>query len=304
MRYLFQLLFLCLLTILVSTVITARTASADGETLDEIDLWMDTAEDISEAPGYEDPEAKEGKKDKKDKQRDWGVSIGIAGGIAPDYEGSDDYDFGYGPDLALVWQDTIFFKGKNVRANLINEKNIKAGITLSYGSGRSEDSNDKLEGLGDVDSSIEVGGFMSYRIKPMRFGLNIIQDIGSGHKGALVELSSGTNLPFKKPLVFLSVGTTWASDNYMESFFGIDSRQSADSGLQKYNADAGFKDVNLNLTSGYSITKRWRIGVKLGYKRLVGDAADSPVVDDKNQFLAGIGLTYNVGLKVLADDEW
>jgi hypothetical protein len=26
--------------------------------------------------------------------------------------------------------------------------------------------------------------------------------------------------------------------------------------------------------------------------------------DDKNQFLAGIGFTYNVGLKVLADDEW
>ena len=125
MRYLFQLVFLSLLTLLFSTVITTRTASAGGETFDEIEIWMDTAEDIGEAPGYEDQEEKVENKDKKEKQRDWGVSIGIAGGMAPDYEGSDDYDFGYGPDLALVWQDTIFFKGKNLGAKLIKGKKLK-----------------------------------------------------------------------------------------------------------------------------------------------------------------------------------
>jgi len=29
-----------------------------------------------------------------------------------------------------------------------------------------------------------------------------------------------------------------------------------------------------------------------GYDRLVGDAADSPVVRDENQYLAGAGLSY------------
>ena len=127
------------------------------------------------------------------------------------------------------------------------------------------------------------------------------QDADSGHEGALVELSAGTSLPFEKPLVFIALGTTWASDDYMESFFAVDAQQSADSGLKKYDAEAGIKDVSVSMTSGYKITNRWRIGGKLEYKRLVGDAADSPIVDDENQFLAGISLSYHMGSKILPE---
>jgi len=38
------------------------------------------------------------------------------------------------------------------------------------------------------------------------------------------------------------------------------------------------------------------------YKRLLGDAADSPIVDDKNQFVVGIALSYHMGSKYLPDD--
>jgi outer membrane protein len=117
-----------------------------------------------------------------------------------------------------------------------------------------------------------------------------------------VELSVGANLPFKKPLVSVALGTTWASDDYMESFFGISSTQSANSGLKTYDADAGIKDISLSMTAGYPLTNRWRLGGKVEYKRLVGDAADSPVVEDENQFLAGIGISYHFGSKVRPDD--
>jgi len=128
------------------------------------------------------------------------------------------------------------------------------------------------------------------------------QDIGSGHEGALIDLSGGTTLPFGKPLVFVTLGTTLASDDYMESFFGVDKKQSADSGYKKYKAKAGIKDVNISISAGYPITNRWRLGGKAEYKRLLGDAADSPIVDDKNQFLAGFGLYYHFGSKVLPEE--
>lgn len=288
MRHVSQPLFLLLMTVVFATMIVTDTASAD-DNLDEIDLWADISEEIHEAPGYEDPE---------DSERKWALGIGVAGGYAPDYEGSDDYEFGLGPNITASW-NSIFYKGKSLGANLIKGKNFKAGPILSWTSGRDEDDNSKLDGLGDVDSSIEAGGFLSYRMKPMRFRLEVRQDINSGHEGALVELSGGTTLPFDKALVFVSLGTTWASDDYMESFFGIDPGQSAASGLKEYSADAGIKDVNIGLTAGYSITSRWRVGGKLEYKRLVGDTADSPIVDDEDQFLVGLTLSYHMGSKVL-----
>jgi outer membrane protein len=292
MKLVCQRLSYFLMTAFFATVIVTDTASADMDTMDEIDLWADISEEIDEAPGYEDP---------KDAERQWALSLGVAGGVAPDYEGSDDYEFGFGPNIAFSWRDRIFYKGKSLGANLLKTKNLKAGPILSWTSGRDEDDNNRLTGLGDVDSSIEAGGFIAYRMKPMRFRMEVRQDVNSGHEGALVELSGGTGLPFDKPLAFFSLGATWASDDYMESFFGIDAQQSAASGLQEYSAESGIKDVNLGFTAGYSITNPWRVGGKLEYKRLVGDAEDSPIVDDENQFLAGITLSYHMGSKVVAE---
>jgi outer membrane scaffolding protein for murein synthesis (MipA/OmpV family) len=240
---------------------------------------------------------------RKASTRDWALSLGLTIGFAPDYEGSNDYEFNYGPNIEASWKDIIFYKGKTLGANLIRQKKFKAGLILSLTSGRDEDDNDKLEGLGDVDGSTELGGFMSYRTKPYRFRAEIKQDVGSGHEGALAELTGGITLPFVNPVVFLGLGVTWASDDYMESFFGVDSQQSANSGLKRYQADAGIKDIKVKMTAGYKITTRWRVGGLIEYKRLVGDAASSPIVDDKNQVLAGVSLSYNMGSKVLPEEH-
>jgi len=282
-----------LLTAALFSTLCFANISAAGDTTDEAELWAGVSEEINEAPVFEDAEAD---------KRKWSLSIGLGGGVSPDYEGSNDYEFGFGPNISASWRDTIFYRGKSLGVNIIRKKNLKAGLIAARAAKRKEDDNDKLEGLGDVDSGIEVGGFVSYRNKPWRFKAEARQEVDSGHEGALVELSVGTNLPFAKPLVFVELGTTLASDDYMESFFGVDSQQSANSGLKKYNADAGIKDVNLSISAGYPITKRWRIGLMVEYKRLLGDAADSPIVDDKNQFVAGLGLTYRMGSKFRADE--
>jgi outer membrane scaffolding protein for murein synthesis (MipA/OmpV family) len=251
------------------------------------------AEDLDETPGYADPQ---------DSAREWALSIGLSGRLAPDYEGSNDYGFDVGPLLSASWRNTIFFKGRTLGANLIRGENFKAGPILSLTSGRDEDDNDKLEGLGDVDDSVEAGGFVAYRQEPWRLRAEIRQDINSGHDGALLELSGGYTLPFEKLPVVVELGTTLASADYMESFFGVDAQQSADSGLKRYDADAGIKDLKIRMSFGYSITNRWRIGAIAEYKRLVGDAADSPVVDDENQLFAGIGLSYHLGSKILPEE--
>lgn len=281
-----------LLAVLISTLCFANVSAA-GETMDEAELWAGVSEEINEAPVYDDAEAD---------KRKWSLSIGLGGGVSPDYEGSNDYGFGFGPNISATWRNTIFYRGKSLGVNIIRQKNLKAGLIAARAAKRKEDDNDKLEGLGDVDGGIEVGGFVSYKNNSWRYMAEGRQEVDSGHEGALLELSVGKNLPLATPLVFVELGTTLASDDYMESFFGVDSQQSANSGLKKYNAGAGIKDVNLSISAGYPLTDRWRVAVMVEYKRLLGDAADSPIVDDKNQFVAGLGLTYRMGSKFRADE--
>ena len=81
----------------------------------------------------------------------------------------------------------------------------------------------------------------------------------------------------------------------MESYFGVSSAQSEKSGLSPFDAGGGFKNVGITLGLDYVFTDSIGIGGRAQYKRLVGDAADSPIVDDKgsaDQFFSGLFLTY------------
>jgi outer membrane scaffolding protein for murein synthesis (MipA/OmpV family) len=280
-------------TALFLILLIAGTAAAGNDAPDQVGIKVDSDRDLAESSVEQNQE---------DKAHEWALSIGLSAGFVPDYVGSDDYSFGYGPNISASWHDLLFLKGKTLGANLIRRDNLKAGAILSWASGRDEDDNDRLAGLGDVDRSIEAGGFVAYRKKPLRFRAELRQDIDAGHEGALLELSAGFPLPFQTPRFIVELGTSWASDDYMESFFGVNAEQSAASGLKIYQADAGIKDISIRMTASHLITSRWRIGTVIEYKRLVSDAADSPVVENKNQFMAGFGISYHMGSKILPED--
>ena len=78
-------------------------------------------------------------------------------------------------------------------------------------------------------------------------------------------------------------------------YFGIDGADAARSGLDTFDADAGFKDVGLTLASRYCGREGWGLTGIAAYKRLLDHAEDSPVVDDEgdaNQLFAGPLITY------------
>jgi outer membrane scaffolding protein for murein synthesis (MipA/OmpV family) len=234
----------------------------------------------------------EGAKDSK-----WSVVVGAGGGYAPDYEGSDDYELQPFPFVSIVYDDFVFINGTSIGLNLLNYEGLKAGPIARYGFGRDEDDNNALDGLGDVDDSIEVGGFVSYGIGIWSAGLTAEQDVGGSHEGLVGEASTGVSVPLSDNLKSSLEGSaTWASSDYVDTYFGISAKQSARSGLEQFDADAGFKDVAVTLGLDYMFTESIGISGRAQYKRLLNDAADSPIVDDKgsaDQFFGGLFLTYS-----------
>jgi hypothetical protein len=67
-------------------------------------------------------------------------------------------------------------------------------------------------------------------------------------------------------------------------------------GLAAYTPDAGIKDVFFEIGGTMDLSDRWLLKAGGRYGRLLGDAADSPVVATENQFSGVLGLGYRFNL--------
>jgi outer membrane scaffolding protein for murein synthesis (MipA/OmpV family) len=82
----------------------------------------------------------------------------------------------------------------------------------------------------------------------------------------------------------------------MQSYFGVTPAQAARSGYGVYRPSGGFKDVGVMAGISMPLSESWSVDLMAKYAHLLGDAADSPLVDLKgsaNQFSAGLSLSYH-----------
>ena len=232
------------------------------------------------------------------------ISVGVGGGFSPEFEGAKDYSldvlpivsienfFGFNVDFGSATYDLVKY------GNEAQGWEFVAGPLVGIADGRDESDSNALNGLGDVDLGVEVGAFASLNYGPALLDLEVTQEVAGGHEGLQVSLGAGTMIPLAEKLTFVPmVSTTWADSNYTDSFFGVNASQSARSGLSRFDAGAGIKDVSLELGLQYEVTEKISLQAVGGYSRLLGDAANSPLVrgpdGSRDQFYATVGLTYN-----------
>ncbi len=230
--------------------------------------------------------------------QDTKVAAGLGVGAAPDYEGSEDYEAVPIPYLSVGWSNhmSINWLGNKVKANLIPSPFWRGGVIGEYIDKRGDVENDRVDNLQNVDASLMLGGFFGFQYDHWSASIEAMQDVADGNDGAIIRLNGGYTIPLDQ-IWTLSLGafTTWADDDYMEAYFEIDAADSARSGLDIYDADAGFKDVGLDVMATFKPWEHWGFMGLLRYRRLLNDAEDSPVVDDEgdaNQLTGGIILFY------------
>jgi len=230
------------------------------------------------------------------------VGIGPAGN--PDYEGSDEYHVV--PFLAIDLRYRGFgvsLARSGVLIDISPSRFIDAGPVVSYRPERDDVEDGAVDALPDVDDAVEVGGFLAMNLPgPLegRDGFTLrfagTKDVNDGHDGYLVTSSFRYSAPVAENWRLTgTVSSVYASDSYMDSYFSVSPFGAAASGLRTFEADDGFKDVGLTLSVSYKVFEHWGITAAGRYTRLLGDAAESPVVDDRgdpDQFFFGIAGTY------------
>jgi outer membrane scaffolding protein for murein synthesis (MipA/OmpV family) len=71
---------------------------------------------------------------------------------------------------------------------------------------------------------------------------------------------------------------TWASDKWVRSYYGT--------------GEGGLLFTSLGVLASYDLTRHWVIVGSLEARRLHGDAAASPITEDKTNYYASAGVAY------------
>jgi outer membrane protein len=212
------------------------------------------------------------------------ASIGLGAGFGPDYEGSDDYN------ALPAWQGAVRWdSGQNVqlfgpilKANLLPTQHWELGPMLQYIPERDNVDNNAVDKLKTVDDSLMMGIYGVWKPNHFHVRLHGVQDVSDGNDGFLLQAGVGYTIPWSETFrLIFDFYSTYADDDYMEAYFSIDRKDADRSGLDRFDADEGFKDVGINLTAVCRPYDHWSFTTIGGYTLLVGDAEDSPVVDDE-----------------------
>lgn len=217
----------------------------------------------------------------------------LGGGVilAPEYEGSDKFTAMPVPLVSFNFGESIVVDPMGLEFTVFNRENFSFRLSAKYEMGRAEDDSDDLKGLGDIDGGALVGGTASYQLGPMELYGTLEKTFG-GSDG--IQAVAGAVVTHQRGPLLLSAGTsaTWANSDYMSAYFGITPEQSEQSGLAQHDAGAGVKRVDAEVFATYLMSEHLALRAQMGVGYLVGDAGDSPIVQDELQPNAMLMLAY------------
>ncbi|MGF1449548.1 MAG: MipA/OmpV family protein [Opitutales bacterium] len=231
------------------------------------------------------------------------TSFGV--GFAPDFEGSADYD--PIPILSVraeFERYRVEVNGLSGGVDVSPFKGWEFGPAFGFRFGRDDDvDNDVVSLLREIDEAFELGFFVGYKLSPkllekdlVAFRATFLHDVTSVHSGFTVGLGATYSFQALRMLrVGLGPTANFADGDYFDTFFSVDAGDAARSGLPAFDADGGLRDVGFNSTATFFYSRKWSITAFVSYRRLVGDASDTPIVDlegSPNQVTSGLTASY------------
>jgi outer membrane protein len=222
----------------------------------------------------------------------WQISLGGGALVAPEYPGADSYKASPVPAIDITYRNTIFLNSRNgLGAYAINNDRYTLGGSLFFRGGRDEDDSDRLRGMGDIDAAAQGRIFGRVAFGPVDLGATLTKDFG-GSDGFTADVTLSSNFKIGERIRLTPGGfVSYGDDDFMETWFGVSGDQSSRSGLARYDAGGSIKSVGAFLRGSYQLTDNWSLASSIRLEYLTGDAADSPIVEQRVQ--PSFALTVN-----------
>lgn len=212
--------------------------------------------------------------------REFSVDLGVGVDVGPDYPGSDDAEAG----PWLIWRNAGFgTPGTN------ESEGFAISPSFNMVGKREASESDDLAGMEDIDAAYELGLRVSYGAGPWN-AFGSVRRGFDGHEGLVGEVGARYRTDLSDRLSLwsgLSLG--YGNGDYNDTYFGVNAAEAAP-GRPAYDIGGGFNKASISFEARYALTENTAVLGEVEYGKLIGDAADSPVVQDEYQPALKLGI--------------
>ena len=200
--------------------------------------------------------------------------------VSPAYFGSDDYELG--PDLAARFDYVRFPGGFEYGSSRTVGFRTGWGLqgSFRYIGERERRRRDRRASTTSTWSA-EAGLGVGYEQRNWRVFTDVRYGF-VGHNAWVGEIGADAiAYPIEGLTLTAGPRLEFGDDRFAQTYFGISPDEFAASGLERYDASGGLLGAGIELGARYLFNERWGVEGAAGCDRLVNDAADSPITEQR-----------------------
>jgi outer membrane scaffolding protein for murein synthesis (MipA/OmpV family) len=209
----------------------------------------------------------------------WRISAGPGVLIFPKYPGAADADVFPIVDLDLAYGRLFLNTRHGIGAYLLDSGQRQVGVSLWFRQGRGRDDSDRVARLEPIHAAPAAHAFYTESFGSIAVSASVTQTLAEGG-GVTADGSVAWRFqPYKATRMQIGVRAIVGDPRYMRTWFAITPDQARTAGLEEYEVEPGLAAVGAFAAVTHEFSSDWIASAYAGCDVLVGDAADSPVVE-------------------------
>jgi outer membrane scaffolding protein for murein synthesis (MipA/OmpV family) len=181
---------------------------------------------------------------------------------------------------------------RGLDAELVRRDGLRVNLALRFDPGRRESQSNELTGMGDIDATLRAR--LGVRWEPVpRWQLSLGTSVDALGRGGGFVVDGGVARSFPldaRQRITLGAGLSAAGSRYLQTWYGVDERQAADSGYPAFRPRAGLRDVHASASWRIEYNPQWAAFTSISAGRLLGAAADSPLTRQRSNVSLSAGI--------------
>lgn len=229
------------------------------------------------------------------------LTLGVSASVGPEYSGAKKMEFSVFPVFDYQMHNGLFastLRGVGYQGDI---GNFDYSAALNYRQGRkskdlrnNRDKKGTLKGMGNVKGSMVADLALGYSLTDY-LNVNIKTDLAitEDKNGNAFQVGMDASL-LKTDLhqIVWNVTSHFADSKYMQTYYGVNSRQAQKTGLKSYHPGAGIYAVSTELSWRLGGAEGWSLTTQAGVAQLLGDASKGPLVRRKFEPSTGVIFAY------------